>query len=83
MNDITNSLPDILVACVGGGSNAIGTFYPFIDYSKVRLYGVEAGGMGMRSGQACCYIGRRFRRNFAWYENIYTSRQRWTNQKHA
>ncbi|MDQ5868874.1 MAG: tryptophan synthase subunit beta [Thermoproteota archaeon] len=51
INKITSSLPDALVACVGGGSNAIGTFYPFIDYSKVRLYGVEAGGMGMRSGK--------------------------------
>jgi len=57
MNDITNSLPDILVACVGGGSNAIGTFYPFIDYSKVRLYGVEAGGMGMRSGRHAATLG--------------------------
>ena len=54
---ITNSLPDALVACVGGGSNAIGTFYPFIDYSKVLLYGVEAGGMGMRSGRHAATLG--------------------------
>ena len=43
-------LPDALVACVGGGSNAMGTFYPFLDDSGVRLYGVEAGGMGLKSG---------------------------------
>ncbi|MDP9197095.1 MAG: tryptophan synthase subunit beta [Thermoproteota archaeon] len=51
ISKMANSLPDALVACVGGGSNAIGTFFPFIDYSKVNLYGVEAGGMGVRSGR--------------------------------
>ncbi|MGD0331053.1 MAG: tryptophan synthase subunit beta [Nitrososphaeria archaeon] len=44
-------LPDVLVACVGGGSNAIGTFYPFLDYPQVRMYGVEAGGKGIESGK--------------------------------
>ncbi len=39
-------LPDHIVACVGGGSNAMGTFYPFVDYDEVRLTGVEAGGSG-------------------------------------
>jgi tryptophan synthase len=39
-------LPDALVACVGGGSNAIGTFYDFIGDKTVRLIGVEAGGEG-------------------------------------
>src|SRR3989304_632670 len=43
-------LPDALVACVGGGSNAIGTFYPFEDDAAVRLYGVEAAGKGLESG---------------------------------
>ena len=42
-------LPDALIACVGGGSNAIGTFYPFEDQSEVKLYGVEAAGEGLRS----------------------------------
>lgn len=51
ISKMANSLPDALVACVGGGSNAIGTFFPFIDHSKVNLYGVEAGGMGVRSGR--------------------------------
>jgi tryptophan synthase beta chain len=41
--------PDALVACVGGGSNAIGTFYPFEDYPKVKMYGVEAAGLGIDS----------------------------------
>jgi tryptophan synthase len=39
-------LPDVVVACVGGGSNAIGTFYDFIGDKNVRLVGVEAGGEG-------------------------------------
>ena len=39
-------LPDVVVACVGGGSNAIGTFYDFIPDKQVRLVGVEAGGEG-------------------------------------
>jgi len=40
-------LPDMLVACVGGGSNAIGLFYPFLDDKSVRMIGVEAGGFGI------------------------------------
>ncbi|MDY6979060.1 MAG: tryptophan synthase subunit beta [Pseudomonadota bacterium] len=44
-------LPDALVACVGGGSNAIGLFYPFIDDESVQMYGVEAAGFGLETGQ--------------------------------
>lgn len=44
-------LPDALVACVGGGSNAIGLFHPFLDDPSVSLYGVEAGGYGLSSGR--------------------------------
>lgn len=44
-------LPDALVACVGGGSNAMGLFYEFLDEQSVQLYGVEAGGKGIDSGQ--------------------------------
>ncbi len=43
--------PDAIVACVGGGSNAIGTFYPFVDDSDVSLYGVEAAGKGINTGK--------------------------------
>ena len=44
-------LPDALVACVGGGSNAIGTFYPFVDDKTVKMIGVEAAGCGIESGK--------------------------------
>ncbi|MFZ2289709.1 MAG: tryptophan synthase subunit beta [Halopseudomonas yangmingensis] len=44
-------LPDALVACVGGGSNAIGLFHPFLDDEGVAIYGVEAGGLGLATGQ--------------------------------
>jgi tryptophan synthase beta chain len=44
-------LPDVLVACVGGGSNAIGLFHPFIDDTDTRIVGVEPGGHGIASGQ--------------------------------
>jgi tryptophan synthase beta chain len=44
-------LPDAVVACVGGGSNSMGIFYPFINDREVRLIGVEAGGHGLASGQ--------------------------------
>lgn len=49
-------LPDALVACVGGGSNAIGTFYPFVDDHKVKMYGVEAGGSGIETGKHAASI---------------------------
>jgi tryptophan synthase beta chain len=44
-----STLPDAVVACVGGGSNAMGMFYPFIENEGVRLYGVEAAGAGMNT----------------------------------
>ena len=47
----TGRLPDALVACVGGGSNAIGLFHPFLDDAGVALYGVEAGGDGLATGR--------------------------------
>lgn len=43
-------LPDYILACVGGGSNSIGMFYPFIDEKNVNLVGVEAGGLGTKNG---------------------------------
>jgi tryptophan synthase beta chain len=46
-----NRLPDLLVACVGGGSNAIGLFWPFLNDEGVRMMGVEAGGRGIRTGE--------------------------------
>jgi tryptophan synthase beta chain len=49
--EMTGRLPDALVACVGGGSNAIGLFYPFINDESVRLIGVEAAGDGVETGR--------------------------------
>jgi tryptophan synthase beta chain len=46
-----NKFPDYLVACVGGGSNAIGLFYPFLDQDQVKMIGVEAAGKGIDSGE--------------------------------
>lgn len=46
-------LPDAIVACVGGGSNAAGAFYPFIDDYSVKLFGIEAGGKGNGLGENC------------------------------
>ena len=47
----TGNLPDALVACVGGGSNAIGLFHPFLKDQTVEMYGVEAGGFGVSTGK--------------------------------
>ena len=48
---MTGKLPDALVACVGGGSNAIGLFHPFLGDNDVAMYGVEAGGRGVETGE--------------------------------
>src|SRR5690606_26981803 len=44
---LTGRLPDLVIACVGGGSNAMGMFYPFLEDDTVKLIGVEAGGKGL------------------------------------
>ncbi len=49
-------LPDVAVACIGGGSNAMGLFYPFIDDLSVRLVGVEAAGLGVETGKHAASI---------------------------
>ncbi|MCC5925449.1 MAG: tryptophan synthase subunit beta [Bacteroidetes bacterium] len=51
-------LPDYVIACVGGGSNAMGIFYPFIDDDTVRLIGVEAAGYGVESGQTAATFAK-------------------------
>jgi len=51
------NFPDALIACVGGGSNAIGTFYPFEDHQEVQLYGVEAAGEGIESNKHAAALG--------------------------
>jgi len=52
----TGKLPDYVVACVGGGSNAIGMFYPFLEDTTVKLIGVEAAGKGISSGSHCATL---------------------------
>ena len=49
--DLFKKNPDVLIACIGGGSNAMGLFYPFLDLKEVELIGVEAGGLGLSSGK--------------------------------
>jgi len=58
--DMEGRLPDILVACVGGGSNSIGLFHPFLDDATVKMFGVEAGGLGLQLGKnsATLEVGR-------------------------
>ena len=54
--ELTGRLPDAILACVGGGSNAIGIFHPFIDDTSVRLIGLEAGGDGVETGRHAATI---------------------------
>ncbi len=56
MLELTGRLPDAVLACVGGGSNAIGIFHPFIDDAGVRLIGLEAGGDGVATGRHAATI---------------------------
>jgi len=51
IQELAGKLPDALVACIGGGSNAIGLFHPFLDDKDVKIFGVEAGGHGIESGE--------------------------------
>lgn len=51
MRELVGRQPDAVIACVGGGSNAIGIFHPYIPYDEVRLIGVEAAGLGLDSGK--------------------------------
>jgi len=61
MQEAEGRLPDALVACIGGGSNAIGTFHPFLDDASVKIYGAEAGGHGVdvANGHAASMTGGR------------------------
>jgi len=54
--DKEGRLPDLLIACVGGGSNAMGLFYPFIEDKKVKMIGVEAAGYGLGTGKHAASI---------------------------
>ena len=64
MQEAEGRLPDSLIACIGGGSNAMGLFHPFLDDAAIEIYGVEAAGHGLErastrprspaGGPACC-----------------------------
>jgi tryptophan synthase beta chain len=56
MMEAEGRLPDSLVACIGGGSNAMGLFHPFLDDKEVEIFGVEAAGHGVKSGQHAASI---------------------------
>jgi tryptophan synthase beta chain len=56
MQEAEGRLPDSLVACIGGGSNAMGLFHPFLDDKEIEIYGVEAAGHGVKSGQHAASI---------------------------
>ena len=55
---IEKKLPDIVIACIGGGSNAIGLFYPFLNEKKIKIIGVEAGGEGIKTGKHAASISK-------------------------
>lgn len=54
--EVENKLPNYIIACVGGGSNAVGIFYPFINDTNVNLIGVEAGGEGITTDKHCATL---------------------------
>ena len=56
--DKEGKLPNALIACIGGGSNAIGLFHPFLDDTDIELFGVEAAGKGLNSGQHASSINK-------------------------
>jgi tryptophan synthase beta chain len=58
MPQMTGGQPDVVIACVGGGSNAMGIFYPYIPYEQTRLIGVEAAGEGLDSGKHSASLQR-------------------------
>ena len=56
LHDLEGRLPDHIIACVGGGSNAMGIFHPFIEHDEVKMYGVEAAGFGTESGKTAATL---------------------------
>lgn len=56
LHEAEGRLPDSLVACIGGGSNAMGLFHPFLDDESVRIIGVEAAGHGLETGEHCASL---------------------------
>ncbi len=69
-------LPDCLIACVGGGSNAMGLFYAFMNDKKVKMVGVEAGGLGVASGKHAAQFLRGKARRLARHHDLSCSRMK-------
>ncbi|MEO6758034.1 MAG: tryptophan synthase subunit beta [Saprospiraceae bacterium] len=69
--EATGKLPDVLVACVGGGSNALGMFFDFLDEEAVQLIGVEAGGRGDRPGEHAAKIRQGVQGVFEGYHSYF------------
>ena len=59
-------LPDYLVACVGGGSNAIGLFHPFFNDKDVKMVGVEPAGKGLDTNDHAAFYDKRYNRYYSW-----------------
>ena len=57
MQEAEGRLPDSLIACIGGGSNAMGLFHPFLDERQIEIYGVEAAGHGLNKQHAASIAG--------------------------
>lgn len=73
-------LPDAVLACVGGGSNAIGAFYHFIEDKSVRLIGCEAAGRGVDTFETGCNHRNRKAWYFSWDEILFLSGSVWTDR---
>ena len=76
-------LPDSIYACVGGGSNAIGIFYPFADAKEVQLIGVEAGGTGLEAGHHAATLVTGTARCTAWHAQLLDTERGWTGTGYA
>ncbi len=76
-------LPDRIYACVGGGSNAIGIFYPFADALEVQLIGVEAGGTESGTWTSCCHAGHRKTRCITWNTQLPDPERGWAGAGHT
>lgn len=73
--------PDVLLACVGGGSNAIGLFHAFVDDPNVRLIGIEAGGLGIESGKHAATLTQVISFNLDLSKRIHSSGFSWSSAR--
>ena len=73
MHKLTGKLPDAVIACVGGGSNAIGSFYPFVNEKKVKLIGVEVWRTGNSNWLPCGYIVKGENGDLPWNEKLFST----------